>query len=260
LILAGILILIVEFLFSLVFMQAVATYAEGADVQDPILSDMQTQFGSIPKAMTALFNSVNGGDPEAVNRILEKVGDPWTSVFSFYMFFMCFGLMNILIGVFSSRALRVSNLDRDILVKQTQDEQEELAIVIKELFEEIGPDSDGEITWAQFSQSLKSAQTSAYFSYRGLNVLDAPEMFRWMDEFDGSPSETMKFDEFLIGMMRLTGAPKNSDLMVLLQESRSQRDMLQWLITEVWKQRELLEQREQSELLEQRERNELLEL
>merc|ERR1711933_447508 len=134
--------------------------------------------------------------------------------FAAYIFFMVFGLMNVLTAAFTNKALQLSNLDRDILVKQEKNDIESFVLDIKNLFEEMGPDEDGILSWEKFCDHLKDENVSAYFSTRGLNVLDAREMFRWMDEFDNDPNEQVQFDEFLMGMMRLTGQARSSDLMV----------------------------------------------
>merc|ERR1711924_98307 len=150
--------------------------------------------------------------------------------FVFYIFFMIIGVLSIIIGIFSQRALQASNLDRDILIKNQQELTRSFLVEVLDTFQEMSPDSDGEITWEHFRDHLKDEKVMAYFMSQGLNILDARQMFRFMDELDDDPSESMSLSEFIIGMMRLTGPARSCDMQMVLKESQKQMRLLRYIV------------------------------
>lgn len=221
---AMVMIILKLMLFSLFFMQAASAYIAS---EHDVPQGFAEGFGTLEKSMNSLFWAISGGaDWADVMRPLEHMGAWMKYIFVIYIVVMVFGIMNILIGVFSTKALSSTALDRDLVVQNQTQSLTEFLVTVKDIFEEMDKSHTGEISWAQFRDSLKSEELKTFLWAHGLNILNARELFKLIDELDDDPNECIDLDTFTMAMMKLTGQAKCTDVAVLLHETRKQTKMM----------------------------------
>merc|ERR1712072_809185 len=91
---------------------------------------------------------------------------------------------------------------------------------MKYIFDEMDVDKSGEITWQQFSQYVDNEGTGHFLRSHGIVTHDAQQLFQLLDELDDSPSGTMDAVSFVLGMQRISGFAKGTDVILLLEEVR----------------------------------------
>merc|ERR1712008_583388 len=98
---------------------------------------------------------------------------------------------------------------------------------VYEMFEELDTDDKGVITLDQFLTCQSDRRTMSYLQAHHLSMIDPALLFSMMDR---DSSGEVDLAEITMGMMRLSGQSRSSDLMVLLGESRKfQSELLCWM-------------------------------
>lgn len=248
--------LAVIYIFSLLFMAVIRAYlddnvefqnwsssAEGAPLGrrapgppqvDESLEQLFRLYGGLDTCMLTLYYVITGGLEWSVAvRPLEMISKWLTYIFGLYMFGTLYGILSILVGIFCERAQNISNLDRGLLVEHTVNEQDELLKNMTHLFREMDDDRSGEIDWQQFSSFLQRDEIQAYFRAKGMNPLDARALFQLLDDIDGNCNGRMDLTSFLLGVLRLTGPARSTDLVTLLHETRKNHEALYVMMQEV---------------------------
>jgi len=171
-------------------------------------------YSSLPQTMFSLLAAISGGtDWITIMEPVRTIGISYQIIFTFYVFFIVVGVLNVLTGVFLESAQDVH--DRDLTV---QAEIARLDLFVQEmldLFTEFVPDHDGRITWEQFQGYIHQEHVEAYMSSHMLETTHARLLFRMLD-MDGNG--VIGVDEFVIGMLRLKGGAKTYDARLLLHE------------------------------------------
>lgn len=81
----------------------------------------------------------------------------------------------------------------------------------------------GVITWDDFQSSVNSKDMKELFKAIDLDISEAHCVFKILDLDDDG---TLDADEFLSGCLRLRGAAKALDVLVLMREIRSMQQQL----------------------------------
>lgn len=219
------------FLCTMFVIQVITPYVEeAADIQDPVVQDLNDYYGTIDKGMTSLFSAISGGeDWRTLARPLGEISPIYTIVFSMYVFWMVFGLESVLIAVFTQKAMEACRIDRSIAAQNQSEQTKSFLVALKKMYHEMDPTLTGQISWAHFRDHVKQEEVLTYLMSQGLNILDARHLFQLMDELDDDPSDTMGFADFVSGMIRLSGTARSSDVMLLRKDSHKQTRMLQSL-------------------------------
>lgn len=227
----------VIYIFSLFFMSVIRAHLANSGAEELAAARATTLFDlydGIDKSMLTLYYVITGGmEWKDAVAPLEAISRTLTYIFGLYMFCTLYGILSILVGIFCERAQSFSNLDRGLLVEQTQKEQEELLRNMAALFKEMDTDCEGEITWQQFRAFVLNEEIQAYFTAQGLNPLDARALYQLLDEIDGDPNGRMDLSSFLLGVLRLTGPARSTDLVTLLHETRKNHEALYIMMQEV---------------------------
>merc|ERR1712203_88168 len=93
-------------------------------------------------------------------------------------------------------------------------------------FRQIDDTNSGEITWEQFREYIKNEDVLAYFMSQDINLLDARNVFHLVDSLDGQTEESINLESFLLGMLKIVGKAKGTDLAMLVNETRMHTVML----------------------------------
>lgn len=172
-------------------------------------------YRTLPRAMLTSFYCISGGISWGESlRPLMTISPMYALIFSFYISFVVFGVLNVLTGIFVERAMSLS--DRDMLIQSEQDKNMAFLTDMVELFHEMNDDDSPTVTWDELSTYLTDANVIAYFQSQGLDVTDARFIFELLD-VDGS--EELTIDEFCVGCHRLRGAAKCLDVCHILKET-----------------------------------------
>lgn len=199
----------------------------GWTAKERLVQDIMRLYGRLDRSMWTLFYVVSGGvDWRDAVRPLEDFSLVFTLIFALYVFGTLFGILSVLVGLFCERALNIGDLDPKLLIATSRESQEELIREMTQVFKRIDKNGAGEISWEQFREYISTFDHQAYFKAMGLNLLDGRALFQLLDEFDGTPSGTMDLSSFLLGMLRVTGDAKATDLVTLLHESRKTNRVL----------------------------------
>merc|ERR1719353_1391449 len=167
-------------------------------------------------AILSLMLSISGGmDWWDVCFPLTSISPLYTIAFIVYVFFVIFGVLNVLVGVFLASAAEM--LDRDIIV---QSEMMRNTATMKEmlhLFEDIDTNDTGQISWIDFQEYLQDEKAQAFFQYNCFDTSDPQALFALMDaDGDGHVDS----QEFIMAMMKIRGQAKGSDMLTLVEESK----------------------------------------
>lgn len=224
-----ILLFIIIYLFSILFADAnLAHFTSEGNIPPAILtdSDLQSHFGSVQISMHTLFRAICGGLEwrHAANSLDRSIGWGWSQLFTCYMAFCCFAVLNVMTGVFCHSAIASAEQDHEIMVQSMVNEQERIRQAFADLFRLMDKDGSGTITIKEFEKGFHVETTKALFEALGLKAEDAWTLFRSLDkDGDHRIGET----EFVHGCINTRGPARQVDLRRQAQQNRTQLDSLE---------------------------------
>jgi hypothetical protein len=188
-------------------------------VNDPTLDVgiLTPYYESMGETVVHLFMSISGGiDWEQMANPLRKLDPVYVVIFVAYIFFMTFGVLNVVVGIFVENAKQQQEKDREI-VTQTGLKQERQNIKrMRDIFKEADKDQDDTLSWEEFHEYLQDSEVAAFFGSLGLDVSVARALFVLLDVDD---SNAVNIDEFVQGCLRLRGNARSIDVNMLLYEN-----------------------------------------
>eukprot|EP00439_Symbiodinium_sp_Y106_P049593 s3353_g6.t1 len=123
--------------------------------------------------------------------------------------------LNVVTGVFCQSAIDSAQSDQAMMVQNILDDKQSHLQKINALFNQLGSESTGAITYEMFEEKLKSPAVQQYFQTLGLDVWDAWSFFKLLDQDAGGSVEV---EEFLMGCLRLRGHATAIDVVKILQD------------------------------------------
>lgn len=120
------------FIFSVIYVDGVATHISDAAVSEPDVDELRTFFGSVSMSLLTLLMSVlGGGSWWEVLRPLMKAS-PWLGL----LFVLCvlvtvLAAMNIITGVFVNDSLEAASMDRDLLIQVDMEDNRNLLLKLR---------------------------------------------------------------------------------------------------------------------------------
>jgi len=195
-------LLIVEVVFSILFVQLVTSYV--AENPDSLNTQRLLEwFPSVAGTMITLFGATTGGlDWIEVHAILEPLGAFAQSAFLFYIAFFTIAVFNILTGIFVEKALHMSD-QADRAVEYMKQERED-AQDLRQICNRIDFDGNGRIAWPEFEAYMQNNNDGfARLKACGLDVHDVHEFF--VSLTSGQQTETVEIEDFINHAMRLRG-------------------------------------------------------
>jgi len=205
----------VIYFFAVFFLVGVKEQYKNTSADTQLLLKMY--YGTLPEAILSLFASICGGaDWLDVMKPLRDLGWLFQLGFVLYIFFMTFGVMNIVIGTFVDQAWEVSQRDREATIARELSKTKEYATNLRRFFFEADKDKSGMLSWEEFQKHLDDDRVKAYFQTLELDVSQARALFML---FDVDETNAVGIDEFIGGCMRLKGSAKSIDVNMLLYEN-----------------------------------------
>merc|ERR1712032_1281108 len=205
------LLFLIMFLFSVLFLQGASTFLEDKTNFDAHHVEFEEWYASLYTTMFSLLLAITGGtDWMQIVSPMEKIHWMYQIVFSFYILFVIFGVVNVLTGVFLENAQEF--VDRDLMVQSQLVHMEGFVNEMMELFEEFDPEHTGRVETDELYRYLQQEKVQAYLAAHSLDCTDAQSLIKLIDL---NETEGVDLREFILGMLRLRGDAKSVDLQLL---------------------------------------------
>lgn len=204
------------YVFAVFIVSGVADwFSRDGQAQDPELGErLMKWWGSIYRSMVSLFMAITGGaDWSDLMEPLREMEVFYESLFLAYIFFMLFGVLNVVVGAFVATTAQIIEGDREVIVRSQMERMAKYKERILGFFREADVDKSGTLTWDEFKDHLQDPAVMAYFQALDLDVTQAHVLFDLLDN-DGSDQVTL--DEFLDGCVRLRGHARSVEMNKLL--------------------------------------------
>lgn len=206
------------FIFSLIFLQALTDYKKSEGLTPMTLAEVQRYFGGLGATMLSLYMAVTGGDDWIVFwDIISAAGPFYAIVFLLFTFFFMFALFNILTGMLVEKAVSAAQPDRNDLVVMKQKKNREDADELLRMCKILDQDGGGTISRQEFDDMLENTIFTAYMSSLGLEVKD-PQIF--YSTIAGSPTlDEIPIEEFVDACVHMRGHASSVDMKRQLLET-----------------------------------------
>jgi voltage-gated sodium channel len=208
-----VMIAIIVFMFSLVFVQQTAAHLADMPAEDREAGHIG-DFETVERSMLSLYAAATGGQDWLVfYQALQPTGDFSCMIFLFFVAFIQIAVVNILTGIFVEKALKRATPDMQTQARDHRRQLVKQAGELRQLCEEMDEDHDNTISRKEFFNT-KSKNLKDYLKLMGLNYHDISELFKLLS---GDDDKKVPIEEFVRACMRLkTGA--SVDIQKLLCE------------------------------------------
>jgi len=185
---------------------------------DTLVQQVYVLYGGIERTIMTLLMTVTGG-PEWREAAWPMTQVSWFNgvLWTCYILFMIFGMLNVLTGIFVDAAIQASANDRDNMIQTQIEERHSFINMIRSVFVDSDTDNSGQVSEKEFHELLKNSEMVAYLKAMGIDSSEASGLFRLLDD-DGSGC--VDIEEFITGFLRLKGQAKAVDMVMLLYENR----------------------------------------
>lgn len=220
------LLLFVIYFFAIIFLHGITEYVKNNEFLrgTKMFEDMRELYGGLGQTITSLFMGICGGkDWSELMDPLMEISVLYGLLFVFYIFFVIFGVLNVVTSIFVDSASQVSKKDRDIVTQHSIASNQAYAKSIRNFFYEADKDGSGTLSWEEFESYLTDEKVQAYFGSLGLDVSQARALFMLLDVDE---SNSVGIEEFVFGCMRMKGEAKSIDVNMLLYEN--EKMIFQW--------------------------------
>jgi len=219
-----VLMAVILYMFSLVFVQQAATYfAQDPDQQNELTAaGLKHAFGSVEDSILTLFQTLFGGDDWAKFQMLLREAGPFGEIV--YILFIAFAniaLLNILTGVFVENALKLAQPNFFEKAAEHHRDLVEQAKVLQELCCEWDTDENGLLSYQEFVDMVSHPKVRKYLDYLGLEVPSLEMFFSLLADDCGQVS----CNTFVTACMRLRGDAKCIDMKQLFLEVKLSRTL-----------------------------------
>jgi len=208
-----IMMLLIFFVFALFFVQGAAMhlYLHRGETTPGDIGRVMSEFGSVEKALLALYRAVTGGEDWSVfYRVVEVTGPLYTWLFIFFIAFSHIAFLNILTATFVNKAMQLAKPDADTLANDQRKRELEAYEELHAVCRSLGSCDSGCITVQQLERHLGEGLLGARLAILGLHVTDAQRFFDALSA--GGKAKDMTSADFVEGCMRMRGAASGVDL------------------------------------------------
>merc|ERR1712032_1112713 len=202
------------------------TQAANDQIRDGVDSarhpDLEAQllkyWGSLTISIFTLYKSITGGISwhEVVDP-LENLHVAWAILFTAFISFSYFAVLNVITGVFCNSAIATATRDPDMVIHSLIAEKKKYMDNLKKLFKNVDADDSGLVTIHEFEALMTNDALQAHFAAMGIEPDDAWTLFKLIDR---DKTNCIDVEEFVLGCMRMRGAAKGIDVALLLENTR----------------------------------------
>jgi len=188
-------------------------------------------YGSVSKAMLTLFMAVSGGmDWIDAARPVTRHGPVFVTLWTIYMLFMVFGLLNVLVGLFVDTAMQSVRQDRDQFIRDEVEMTQSATHQLSQIFLAADRDRSGCIDKEEFEFLLCQHETVTQLKALGIDSVSAKTLFKMLDV---DHSGRVSHDEFIAGCLRLRGNARSADMVALLYQSQKSHHKVNVILKEM---------------------------
>lgn len=219
------LLVVIIYVFAIMFTDASASYQEENREETSLTLELFSHFSDLHVSMHTLFRSVSGGiDWGIVAHVLGEVHWIWMYLFSLYVGFVMFAVLNVMTGIFCQVAVESSWNDPQLLLQHSIVERERQRDLIRQLYHHFGQNlGRRKITLVDIEEQFDSDGVQGLFSVLDIYPGTAWDLFKQLDiNGDACISE----EEFVSGILRLKGVAKSWDMEIIAQEQRGLRKLI----------------------------------
>lgn len=185
---------------------------------------LKENFGGVRVACYSLWQAVSGGmDWALIAHPLVMIDPHFGYLFSLYVAFMLFVMMNVITSVFLHKAVQHAFHDYDLVINDEITKDNSYLSDMRVLFLEADSDRDGMLTWQEFEKHLHDPRVHGFFKAMELDAAEAKELFTLLDKNEDG---YLTADEFLTGCLQLKGGATTVDMRMLLRENKKMT--VQW--------------------------------
>lgn len=200
------LLFIMIFMFSVIFILAVANHISEAQADDPSVEDLRIFFASMPMTVLSLWMSMSGGlSWWEIERLFLLISPSWALIFALFEAIMLLAMMNIVTGIFVNDAVEMAAMDRELRTQTEKTRIYTLMENLKGMFRDVDTDESGTISLEELRSYLQDEEVRTLLMMMDIEVPDCVSFFEILD-VDGNG--TLEIDEFVIGCMNLKGDAK----------------------------------------------------
>lgn len=216
------LLVIIIYMFGILITDGVTDYITSeasGEVETLTKEQLRLYFGSVHSAMHTLFRSIaNGLSWDVVVRPLVQVGWLWGYVFSLYVVFTLFAVLNVITAVFCQSTIEGAARDKELLAESPLLNKERYYLLVEELFHNLRSQDEDKVTLQNFERRFHDTDVRAFFHGLDLEPSDAWILFSLLDN-DGSGD--VDSQEFVEGLLKLKGPARAIDLAVLSRDLKT---------------------------------------
>jgi len=207
------------FMFAVIALQGVSDLATITPPEDLMGMDkLYRHFSNLPVTVLSHFAAVSGGinwwDMWSTLTLCDPV---YGWVFSSYVVVMVLMVLNVITGIFVNNALEMAQTHREFAAQAVTNRRNSLFTELRRLFADLDTDGSGTISRFELQTYMRDASLQSAFVALDLDSTGVVALF---DILDVDRSDTLEIEEFVMGCMRLTGAMKTMDLVLLVRDNK----------------------------------------
>lgn len=207
---SAVLCLLIMYTFSLVLVQAVVSYVHSEDHDAGRGESLVALFGNLEVALLTLFQSFTGGlSWEGPASLLLKTDGMMALFYIVFIFFMFFGMINVVTGFFCEHAADIVIADKSAAVEEQKREKTKYIEQFRSIFLSMDEDGSGEISLAELEAKSDQEALHAYLAQLDMDFYACLDVWELLD-LDGNG--ILDVDEFVEGLLSLRGLAKTIDL------------------------------------------------
>ncbi|CAE7623527.1 CACNA1B [Symbiodinium sp. CCMP2592] len=223
---AMLLLVMLIYMFAVLFTEVAnqALSEPGSTSREEEQMELLRLFGDLRQTIHTLFMSIAGGLSwvEATNA-LETIGWTWVYVFTCYVAFCLFAVLNVMTGVFCNSAIKGAEKDQEMATQALMVDKHHLKAGLTKLFAEMDRNCDGTVSYKEFKHCLEDERVKTLFEALELGAGDAKQLFKILDV---NKDDSVGIDEFLEGCTQVRGNARAIDLFTLSTQTNKLRKQM----------------------------------
>jgi hypothetical protein len=210
---AMVLLGMIIYVFGLAFTMEALDFMEHKDPQGEhshLIRELSSAWGSLDNSMFTLFQAISGGVSwRDVVWPLERISLLPAVLFTIYIAFVYFAVLNVVTGVFCSSAIETTQRNPDLVARTIIDKRRACSEKLQALFGAIDDDDSGLITIDELELIAEDDMVKAYFQALEIDFRDAWTLFKLIDT---GKDGVIKREDFLKGCEKLRGGATSMEM------------------------------------------------